>query len=234
MNDRERAVNQDLQILGDAYRLGQIQREEYRARRRHVLAGLRSSNDVDTTRKPLKGSNSETVRAQVPLAGSRTISGPLSPAAAADRARPAMPASSAAAPRSVAWKYWLLFGIGLLVVAVAVALLLKSPDEEPKLSAAPVVVADPLAELEASASRFTDRDDWQQPSIEAWIASWQGADLAVRRAALGRPALQQLRDQATYNLSVRKALATPEAGADPAATGTDAIERLLQALDQST
>eukprot|EP00611_Tribonema_gayanum_P032693 TRINITY_DN9880_c0_g1_i2.p1 TRINITY_DN9880_c0_g1~~TRINITY_DN9880_c0_g1_i2.p1 ORF type:complete len:234 (-),score=45.96 TRINITY_DN9880_c0_g1_i2:459-1160(-) len=233
MNDRERAVNQDLQILGDAYRLGQIQREEYRARRRHVLAGLRSSNDVDTTRKPLKGSNSETVRAHVPLSGSRTISGPLSPAAAAERARPAM-ASAAPAARSVAWKYWLLFGIGLLVVAVAVALLLKSPDEEPKLSAAPAAVVDPLAELEASASRFTDRDDWQKPAIEAWIASWQGADVAVRRTALGRPALQQLRDQATYNLSVRKALAAPEAGADPAATGTEAIERLLQALDQST
>lgn len=232
MNDRERAVNQDLQILGDAYRLGQIQREEYRARRRHVLAGLRSSNDVDTTRKPLKGSSSETIRS--PLTATRTISGPLSPAAAAERARPSMPSAAAPAARSVAWKYWLLFGIGLLVVAVAVALLLKSPDEEPKLSAAPAVVGDPLAELEASASRFTDRDDWQQPSVEAWIVGWQRADISVRRAALGRPALQQLRDQATYNLSVRKALAAPEAGADPAATGTEAIERLLQALDQST
>ena len=93
---------------------------------------------------------------------------------------------------------------------------------------------DPLAELEASASRFTDRDDWQPTSVEAWIAGWQRADAALRRTALGRPALQQLRDQATYNLSVRKALAAPEAGADPAATGTEAIERLLQALDQST
>ena len=230
MNDRERAVNQDLQILGDAYRLGQIQREEYRARRRHVLAGLRASDDVDTTRKPIKGAAADAARAPVTTAGHRGISGPLSPSAAADRARlsAASGAADAAAPAAragVAWKYWLLFGAGLLAVAVAVALLLKSPDEE--------AAADPLNELEAAASRFSDRDDWQPTAVEAWLSNWQRADLAVRRAALARPALQQLRDQATYNLSVRKALAPADAGADAAAAGTEAIERLLRALDPS-
>lgn len=239
MNDRERAVNQDLQILGDAYRLGQIQREEYRARRRHVLAGLRASNDVDTTRKPIKAAAADAARAPVTTAGHRGISGPLSPSAAAERAAAsgAPAATGVAAPvarASVAWKYWLLFGAGLLAVAVAVALLLKSPDEEAAASAVtPVAAADPLGELEASASRFTDRDDWQPTAVEAWLSGWQRADLAVRRAALARPALQQLRDQATYHLSVRKALAPADAGADAAAAGTDAIERLLRALDPS-
>lgn len=45
MNHREQAINQDLQILADAYRLGHIQRPEYRARRRHVLAGWQAIGD---------------------------------------------------------------------------------------------------------------------------------------------------------------------------------------------
>lgn len=230
MNDRERAVNQDLQILGDAYRLGQIQREEYRARRRHVLSGLRSSNDVDTTRKPLKGANPETARSQLPQSGGRAGTA----SAAAERSPASSSAQAAPAASGVAWKYWLLFGIGLLVVAAAVALLLKSPDDKTAAVAAPLAAPDPVAELEASASRFTDRDDWQPNAVEAWIAGWQRADASLRRAALARPALQQLREQAAYNLSVRKALATPDAGGEPAATGTEAIEKLLMVLEQST
>ncbi|WP_439641024.1 hypothetical protein [Nevskia sp.] len=45
MNHREQAINQDLQILADAYRLGHIQRPEYRARRRQVLAGWQAIGD---------------------------------------------------------------------------------------------------------------------------------------------------------------------------------------------
>jgi len=230
MNDRERAVNQDLQILGDAYRLGQIQREEYRARRRHVLAGLRSGSDLDTTRKPGADRDFDTVRAPVPHGASGLSAAPV--AAGVDGGRP----SVRTAPRgsSIAWQYWLLFGIGLVIVAVALALLLKSPDEPAPataVSAAPAAL-DPLAELEASIGQFTERDDWQAAAVDTLTLRWQRLDPALRRAALRRPALQQLRDQASYNLSVRKALASPDADADGSADPTtDAIERLLRALD---
>ena len=52
MNERERAANNDLQILGDAYRLGQIPRDEYRARRRRVFAGLRGDSASNASRSP--------------------------------------------------------------------------------------------------------------------------------------------------------------------------------------
>lgn len=52
MNERERAANNDLQMLGDAYRLGQIPRDEYRARRRHVFAGLRGNPASNASRSP--------------------------------------------------------------------------------------------------------------------------------------------------------------------------------------
>ncbi len=215
MNDRLRAVNQDLQILGDAYRLGQIQRDEYRARRRHVLAALRSGGDADTTRKSL----------------------PAGPAAARPRA-PQSSSPPAAAPTrpaapSIAWKYWALFGIGMLVVAGALVWLLKAP-EDALSPVAPVAARTPLADLEADASEFTARDDWQPASVEAWLARWTRAEPALRRQALSRPALQQLRDQAAYNLSVRKALATPDSNNDPAGSGTESLERLLRALDSAS
>jgi hypothetical protein len=46
MNERERIVNRDLQVLDDAHYSGRIARAEYRARRRNVLAALRDSHGI--------------------------------------------------------------------------------------------------------------------------------------------------------------------------------------------
>ncbi|WP_293371309.1 hypothetical protein [Nevskia sp.] len=213
MSDRLHAVNQDLQILGDAYRLGQIQRDEYRARRRHVLAALRSGGDADTTRKSLPMAQS----------GPRRTA-PLPTTAAATK--PAAP--------PVARKYWLLFGIGVLGLAAVLAWLLKAPEDAPPSAVAPVAARTPLADLEAAASELTARDDWQAATVQAWLIRWQQAEPALRRQALSRPALQHLRDQAAYNLSVRKALATPDSEGDPDGNGTESLERLLRALESAS
>ena len=53
MTERERAINKDLHVLDEAYRLGRITRVEYRARRRRVLQSLYDSNGVVTARKTL-------------------------------------------------------------------------------------------------------------------------------------------------------------------------------------
>lgn len=227
MNDRQRAVNQDLQTLGDAYRLGQIQRDEYRLRRRHVLAGLRAGDDADTTRKPIRSGSGDAARVRASAASPQAAA--YSPAAAAaHRATGTAPAPVAAS--GVAWRYWLLFGLGLLLAAAALAMLVRAPDESPVPASAPTARS-PLAELEASASAFTDRDDWQPAAVDAWVARWQRIDAGLRRQALARPALQHLRDQASYQLSVRKALAAPESGGDERDAGAASLEQLLKALD---
>jgi hypothetical protein len=46
MNERERIVNRDLQVLDEAHYSGRIARAEYRARRRNVLAALRDSHGI--------------------------------------------------------------------------------------------------------------------------------------------------------------------------------------------
>ncbi|MCX7514347.1 hypothetical protein [Frateuria sp. STR12] len=46
MNDRERIVNRDLDLLDEAHYGGRIARAEYRARRRNVLSALRDSHGV--------------------------------------------------------------------------------------------------------------------------------------------------------------------------------------------
>ncbi|MBA4285313.1 MAG: hypothetical protein C0434_07245 [Xanthomonadaceae bacterium] len=222
MNDRERSVNRDLQILGDAYRLGQIQREEYRARRRHVLATLTAGGDPDSTRRPMAGSPVETIRAPRPPAGEAGVQLPTPAASGAETS-----------PRT-SRKYGLLLVIGLLLAAAAIALalvLLKTSEPLPAVSSASSA-DDPLAELDAATARFSEQDDWRPAAIDAWMTRWQQLEPDLRGAALARPTLQQLHDQAVYKRSVRRALAAPdavpEAGVDAAG---DAIERLLHALD---
>ncbi len=120
MNEREGAVNQDLQVLGDAYRLGQIAAAEYRMRRRNVLATLRRSDTI-TARKVPKAASTETVRNSRP--GVRM---PSSGAAAMPGAMTMSPPSATA--RNTAWRHWLLFAVGVALVAALIAMLLASPD----------------------------------------------------------------------------------------------------------
>jgi hypothetical protein len=52
MNERERIVNRDLNLLDEAHYGGRIARAEYRARRRNVLSAMRDSHGI-TARKAL-------------------------------------------------------------------------------------------------------------------------------------------------------------------------------------
>lgn len=58
MNERLRQINQSLGALDEAHRLGRISREDYRARRRHLLGtlcdsgGITARNDVTAPNRP--------------------------------------------------------------------------------------------------------------------------------------------------------------------------------------
>jgi len=54
MNERERIVNRDLQVLDEAHYGGRIARAEYRARRRNVLAALRDSHGITARQVTLR------------------------------------------------------------------------------------------------------------------------------------------------------------------------------------
>lgn len=113
MNERERAANNDLQILGDAYRLGQIPRDEYRARRRHVFAGLRGDPASNASRRPgLNGLPDAAPRSSA-VSSSRNE-------AKAGTALPVAAARPSGTPAPGIRKYgWLLAIIVLLILAAA-------------------------------------------------------------------------------------------------------------------
>jgi hypothetical protein len=54
MNERERIVNRDLNLLDEAHYGGRIARAEYRARRRNVLAALRDSHGITARKVPVQ------------------------------------------------------------------------------------------------------------------------------------------------------------------------------------
>ncbi|MCX7061268.1 MAG: hypothetical protein NTZ11_10295 [Gammaproteobacteria bacterium] len=111
MNERERAANNDLQILGDAYRLGQIPRDEYRARRRHVFAGLRGDSVSNASRSPDLDGLPEAARRSSAALSSRNE-------AKAGMSLPVAAAQAPGTPWSGIRKYgWLLAIIILLILA---------------------------------------------------------------------------------------------------------------------
>lgn len=112
MNERERAANNDLQILGDAYRLGQIPRDEYRARRRHVFAGLRGDSVSNASRSPDLDGLPEAARRSSAALSSRNE-------AKAGIALPVSAARPSETPASGIRKYGWLLAIVLLILAAA-------------------------------------------------------------------------------------------------------------------
>ena len=100
MNERERIVNRDLNLLDEAHYGGRIARAEYRARRRNVLAALRDSHGI-TARKAV-------------VQPARRVDGPLG-----DEMLPALLGGGARSSRMLL----LVFAAGALVCAVLLGLL---------------------------------------------------------------------------------------------------------------
>jgi hypothetical protein len=106
MNERERIVNRDLQVLDEAHYGGRIARAEYRARRRNVLAALRDSHGV----------TARNVLARPPGGGADAPAG-------ADDMLPALLGSRGASSRLLL----VIFGAGALVCALLLGLLVFAP-----------------------------------------------------------------------------------------------------------
>jgi hypothetical protein len=106
MNERERIVNRDLEVLDEAHYGGRIARAEYRARRRNVLAALRDSHGI----------TARNVLAQPPARAADTMAG-------ADDMLPALLGGGARSNRMLL----VVFAAGALVCALLLALLLFAP-----------------------------------------------------------------------------------------------------------
>lgn len=190
MTDQERAVNQQLHLYGEAYRMGHMSREEYRARRRHVLSMLCNSDSATTPSL---------------LASQASLSRDTN--SRASRSLPETTAVPVLKSGTFAWKHGLLFA-GVIAVLAAVAFwFMRAPEAEAPAAIAPVVNGGgAVTALDALATRFVDDNRWEPSDINAFLQTWQRADISVRRRALNGTAVQRLRQQIASNLKVTSLL----------------------------
>ncbi len=232
MNNRERSVNQALQKLGDAYRFGRLSLDDYRAKRRELLGALRPG-DTETERNPLLPDDLD------------AIPGSALASHLPKASRVASPAESTSS-RRLWWLAGAVFALGLLALA---ALLVTEPSPPAETGGhADVPLDASAAEVERAAQALVDADDWQPPAIAQWLMQWQALSVDGRQQLRARLAVQGLRDQARYRLSVDRALAAGDGGTASAAgdsgsdtasdTGsargaarTQSLQALLDAID---
>jgi hypothetical protein len=114
MTERERQINQGLHALDDAHRLGRIARDEYRLRRRHLLAPL-----IDETYETVR----DTVRRAAPAHGTSRRTSRQTSAQTSQRSEPAAHGWKARAGDTTAPRTPPLSGFGWRQLALSVCVL---------------------------------------------------------------------------------------------------------------
>jgi hypothetical protein len=122
MRQRERTTNDALRALDDAHRLGRIQRDEYRRRRRELLESLRDASRIehDTVRRAVPSHGVPVEAAAAPDGDARRLDETI-----------AMHVDRAAHPRCLARlaAFAALLGVAGLCVALACWLVSTSCDD---------------------------------------------------------------------------------------------------------
>jgi hypothetical protein len=201
----EARINDALKQLGEEYRLGMVQPEEYRARRRMLLE---SWNERDVTTSP--GS----LKAKLPL---------LPPAAQ----RAAGPAQDRNTPKLV------IIGIAVSVAIAASAYLTFAPKAPPP--AAPATPALPPASAAVLAARkaaedFLALNAWESAQVEAVLAQWRTLSAEDRVRAREEPAVRTLRHKLEQNLQAESQLVSPDASPEDRQR-LELLQRFAQELD---
>ena len=210
----EARINEALKQLGEEFRLGMVQPEEYRSRRRLLLE---SWNERDVTTSP---GSLRSLPPHIPAKG---------PAAAAPAAAPA-------------GKFPKLVVIGIVVAAVFAAsayLTFRSkpapvPAETPA-AAAPAAPALPPASPQVLAVRKAAEDfllanAWEQGPVDALLEQWRQLSSEDRARAREEPALRTLRFKLGENLEAEAQLVSPDAPSEDRQR-LELLTRFAQELD---
>lgn len=191
MSGHEARINDALKQLGEEFRLGMVAAEEYRARRRLLLA---SWGEQDATTSP----------------GNRRTS-------TATTTPPTPPAPKAAAPGAGS-RTWIIAAAVAAVLAVAgVLYLVLAPSSPSTPDAAAPSAAPPspqVQEIKKAADDFLAGNRWEQGPIDAFLAQWRALPPEDRARALDEPSLRTLKYQLEQNIHAETQLvpanATPE------------------------
>ncbi|HUR40807.1 MAG TPA: hypothetical protein VM240_06515 [Verrucomicrobiae bacterium] len=188
MSGHEARINEALKQLGEEFRLGMVQAEEYRARRRLLLE---SWGERDATTSP--GS----LRARA----STTLTHEHAPRSAA----PAPPRKGVA------------IAVGVLLAAMITGagylLLRRPPPAAPAVAPTPVAPAlsVPAVAARKAADEFLAANVWEAAAIEGFLSHWRNLSADDRAMVSEQPSLRTLRYELTRNIEAETQLVGPDA-----------------------
>lgn len=184
MASHEARINDALKQLGEEYRLGMVQAEEYRSRRRALLE---SWGEIEATTSP--GS----LRAKTATTPQRA-----SPAAAT----PAPARNTSIMPVVI---------IVALVGAVAAGYFALKPRAPAGSAPAAEVLSAPVQAARKAADDFLAANAWDAAAVDAFLAVWSTLDAADRARASELPSLRTLRYKLEQNLQAEAQVVAPDA-----------------------
>lgn len=206
----EARINDALRRLGEEFRLGMVQPEEYRSRRRLLLE---SWYERDVTTSP--GS----LRSVLPPPKAM----PQPPAAA--------PAATSNMPKLV------LVGLAVLVGIAASAWLVVGSKKPESGMAAPVAATPALPPASAqvlavrkAAEDFLAANAWEQAQVDLLLGQWRQLSPEDRVRAREEPAVRTLRFKLDQNLQAEAQLVAPDAPPEERAR-LDLLTRFAEELD---
>jgi len=207
----EARINDALRQLGEEFRLGMVQPEEYRSRRRLLIESWHE-RDVTTSPGSLRAHGLSTMPP-----GKKTAV----PAVAPGKNTPKL----------------ILIGIAVVVGIVVSAWLTFGPSKAP-IEAAPAVATPPppppaspqVLAARKAAEDFLLANAWEQAQVDALLEQWRQLSADDRARAREEPAVRTLRFKLDQNIQAEAQLVAPDAPAEDRRR-LDLLTRFAQELD---
>ncbi len=202
----EARINDALRQLGEEYRLGMVQPEEYRARRRMLLE---SWNERDVTTSP------------------GSLKGKVSP-------RPPPTQRVAAQVEDSNTPKFLLIGLAVIIGIVASAYVTFGSKKAPVIAPAAIPAQPPPSAAVLAARKAADDflalNAWEAAQVEAVLVPWRALSPDDRTRAREEPAIRTLRHKLEQNLQAESQLVSPDALPEDRQR-LDLLVRFAQELD---
>ena len=205
--NHEARINDALRQLGEEYRLGMIQAEEYRARRRLLFEAW---NELEVTTSP--GSLRKAGFGTIPPGQKRAIAG------ASPFAQPQVLLAAAAVVVGIVVSGWFIFAPG------------KGGDAPDVALPPPVQLSEAVVGARKAAEDFLAVNAWETAPIEALMALWRQLSPEDRAQAREQPAVRTLRFKLDQNIQAESQLVAPDASPEDRQR-LDLLTRFAQELD---
>lgn len=202
--NHESRINEALRQLVEEHRLGMVQTEEYRARRR-LLIDAWSEKEVTTSPGSLRAAGFPPDLARGKGGGPGMGKG-------------VMVAIGIAVAVAVGFSAWLTFKPG------------KEGGVDEALPPPPAPLSEDVLAVRKAAEEFLATNSWDAEAVEAVRAKWRALSPEDRAVAREQPAIRTLRYKVDQNVQAESLLVAPEAPPEERQR-LDLLTRFLEELD---